>query len=57
VAGGGGVRTLQHEGRDLLDGYPADALPDGARGQVLAPWPNRLRDGRWSHGGREDRLP
>jgi aldose 1-epimerase len=57
VGGGGGVRTLQFEGRDLLDGYPADALPDGARGQVLAPWPNRQRAGRWSHGGREHRLP
>jgi len=57
VGGGGGVRTLSHEGRDLLDGYRADALPDGARGQVLAPWPNRLRDGSWSYGGRGHRLP
>jgi aldose 1-epimerase len=57
VSGGGGIRVLQHEGRDLLDGYARDALPDGARGQVLAPWPNRLRNGRWQLDGREQQLP
>jgi aldose 1-epimerase len=54
---GGGVRVLSHEGRDLLDGYAVDALPDGGRGQVLAPWPNRLRDGRWELDGRAQVLP
>jgi aldose 1-epimerase len=57
VSGGGGIRGLQHDGRDLLDGYARDALPDGARGQILAPWPNRLRDGRWHLDGREQQLP
>ena len=57
VSGGGGVRVLEHEGRDLLDGYARDALPDGARGQILAPWPNRLRNGRWQLDGREQQLP
>lgn len=57
VGGGGGVRSLTWSGRDLLDGYDADDLPDGARGQVLAPWPNRLRDGRWSYGGVPQQLP
>ena len=57
VQGGGGVRELSHDGRALLDGYAADALPDGGRGQVLAPWPNRLRDGRWELDGRVQVLP
>jgi aldose 1-epimerase len=57
VSGGGGVRLLTHDGRALLDGYAREALPDGARGQVLAPWPNRLRDGRWRHNGDELQLP
>lgn len=57
VQGGGGVRELTHHGRALLDGYAADALPDGGRGQVLAPWPNRLRDGRWQLDGRVQVLP
>ncbi|RJK93390.1 aldose 1-epimerase family protein [Vallicoccus soli] len=54
---GGGIRSLVHDGRDLLDGYAEDALPDGGRGQVLAPWPNRLRDGRWTWRGRTLQLP
>jgi aldose 1-epimerase len=54
---GGGVRELSYAGRPLLDGYPADALADAGRGQVLAPWPNRLRDGRWSWQGRQLQLP
>lgn len=57
VGGGGGIRSLSCAGRDLLDGYDADDLPEGARGQVLAPWPNRLRDGQWSHGGVPQQLP
>ena len=57
VQGGAGVRELSHGGRALLDGYAADAMPDGARGQVLAPWPNRLRDGRWQHEGQSQALP
>lgn len=54
---GGGLREATVEGRPLLEGYDADALPDGGRGQVLAPWPNRVRDGRWTWEGRELQLP
>ncbi len=57
VEGGAGLRVLSQEGRQLLDGSAVDALPDGARGEVLAPWPNRLRDGRWELGGRARRGP
>ncbi len=56
VGVGGGLREATVEGRPLLDGYAVDALPDGARGQVLAPWPNRVRDGRWSWQGRSCQL-
>lgn len=35
------------DGIEVLDGFDIDAVaPDGA-GQVLAPWPNRLEDGRY----------
>ena len=54
---GGGLREATVDGRPLLDGYDAGDLPDGGRGQVLAPWPNRVRDGRWSWQGRELQLP
>ncbi len=57
VGAGGGLRTLTHAGRPLVDGYPAEALADGGRGQVLAPWPNRVRDGQWTWGDKQLQLP
>jgi aldose 1-epimerase len=57
VEAGGGLRELSYGGRALVDGYAEDALADGGRGQVLAPWPNRLRDGRWTWQGRQLQLP
>ncbi len=47
---GGGLRSYDVAGRTIVDGYPAGARPDGGRGQVLAPWPNRVADGcyRWA---------
>ena len=53
---GGGLRSYDVGGRPVLDGYPADARPDGGRGQVLAPWPNRVRDGRYTFDGAEQQL-
>ena len=52
---GGGLRTYSAGGRDLLDGYALDAPSTSGRGQVLAPWPNRLEDGSYEFDGR--RLP
>ncbi|MCW2777362.1 MAG: Aldose 1-epimerase [Frankiales bacterium] len=57
VEGGGGLREASADGRPLLDPYAASDLADGARGQVLAPWPNRIRDGRWTWQGKELQLP
>jgi aldose 1-epimerase len=48
---GGGLRTYAEGERSLVDGYAEDAMADGARGQTLAPWPNRVRDGQWSWQG------
>ena len=44
---GATLRSYDVAGRPVVDGYPADQRPDGGRGQVLAPWPNRVRDGRY----------
>ncbi|MHB1738945.1 MAG: aldose 1-epimerase family protein [Actinomycetes bacterium] len=49
---GGGLRRLRHDGSDLVAGYPIDAICDGGRGQILAPWPNRVADGRYVVEGR-----
>lgn len=48
---GGGLRRWRVGGIDLLDGYGAGELCPGGAGQVLAPWPNRIRDGRYSFAG------
>lgn len=54
---GGGLRRWRVGGMDLVDGYRAGELCPGAAGQVLAPWPNRLRDGRYRFDGAWHQLP
>jgi aldose 1-epimerase len=44
---GGGLRTLSLGGRELLDGYAEHEMCKSGRGQLLVPWPNRLRDGKY----------
>jgi aldose 1-epimerase len=44
---GGGLRTYTVAGQEIVDGYALDELAPAAAGQILAPWPNRLRDGRY----------
>src|SRR4051794_33039142 len=57
VAVGGGLRSYRVDGRDVFDGYDGDRMADGARGQTLAPWPNRVKDGAWTWNGEEQQLP
>ena len=53
---GGGLRTYSLRGHHVLDGYPpAVRCPDG-RGQLLMPWPNRIRDGRYTFAGEGHQL-
>lgn len=54
---GGGLRSLTYEGVDVVAGYPAGDLPSAGRGQLLMPWPNRIRDGRYTIGGATFELP
>ncbi|MGH9063881.1 MAG: aldose 1-epimerase family protein [Acidimicrobiales bacterium] len=54
---GGAVRAYTAGDRPLLDGYGAAERCTGARGQSLIPWPNRLRDGRYTFGGLDHQLP
>jgi aldose 1-epimerase len=51
VTVGGGLRTYDVGGAAVLDGYDVNAMCDGARGQTLVPWPNRVKDGKWSWQG------
>lgn len=43
--------------RDVVHPYPEDGMPPAGNGAVLAPWPNRLRDGQYTHDGTELQLP
>src|SRR3954451_12162343 len=53
---GAGLRVLEHEGRPLVAGYAVDQPASAGRGQLLAPWPNRIRDGAYRFGGRDLQL-
>ncbi|MDQ1614784.1 MAG: aldose 1-epimerase [Actinomycetota bacterium] len=57
VEAGGGLREYAVGDRPVLDGYPVSATPDGGRGQVLAPWPNRVLGGSYEWAGQQLRLP
>jgi aldose 1-epimerase len=50
---GATIRSYTVGGAPVLDGFALDAMCDSGRGQVLAPWPNRLGDGRYSFEGRD----
>ncbi len=54
---GATLREYSVGGRQVIDGFGADAVCDGGRGQVLIPWPNRLADGRYRFDGRDLQLP
>jgi aldose 1-epimerase len=54
---GAGLRTYSAAGRDVLDGYPPDELAGSGRGQLLIPWPNRIRYGAYELDGRRHQLP
>ncbi|MCZ2812125.1 aldose 1-epimerase family protein [Modestobacter sp. VKM Ac-2979] len=54
---GGGLRSYRSGGRDVVDGYGEGEMAGNARGHVLAPWPNRLRDGRYTWDGEEHLTP
>jgi aldose 1-epimerase len=53
---GGGLRAYRAGGVDYVDGYAEDELCPGCAGQILAPWPNRIRDGRYEFGGHQRQL-
>jgi aldose 1-epimerase len=54
---GAALRVLEHDGVPLIDGFGEDEIAPGGRGQLLMPWPNRIRDGAYHCGGRELQLP
>ena len=53
---GASLRELTVAGADVVPGYPEGEPTPMASGVVLVPWPNRVRDGRWTHDGAEQQL-
>ncbi len=45
---GASLRGLTVDGVDLVPPYPLGTAAPAASGTVLVPWPNRVRDGRWT---------
>ena len=46
-----GLRSYSVNGIDLIETFRAESTPPMGAGIVLVPWPNRIRDGVWSHHG------
>ncbi|MBO0693736.1 MAG: hypothetical protein J2P58_12615, partial [Acidimicrobiaceae bacterium] len=54
---GGGLREYTVAGRPVIDGYAESEACSSGRGQVLAPWANRLADGRFEWQGQALQVP
>jgi aldose 1-epimerase len=48
---GATLRAFRTSGFDVIDGFDASERCSDGRGQVLAPWPNRLEDGQYTFDG------
>jgi len=48
---GATLRTYSVREHPVVDGFGVDEWSHSGRGQILAPWPNRLADGRYEFNG------
>jgi aldose 1-epimerase len=53
---GATLRVLEYDGRPVLHGFGEDEMSGAGRGQLLVPWPNRIRDGEYTFAGRDLQL-
>lgn len=53
---GAALRAYEVRGRAFVDGFEAEEIPTGGRGQVLIPWPNRIAGGSYEFGGARQQL-
>jgi aldose 1-epimerase len=54
---GAGLNSLTFNGRDLVDPYIPAPNPENYRGDILAPWPNRIEDGEYTFDGVVYKIP
>ena len=48
---GGVLRGYSVGDREVVDGFGPDEISPASAGQILAPWPNRIRDGHYTFEG------
>ncbi len=53
---GAGLRAFEVGGVPYVEEFPEDAKPPMGAGQVLLPWPNRTKGGRWTFQGETQQL-
>jgi aldose 1-epimerase len=53
---GGGLRSYRVAGADLVYGFSENEICPFSAGQILTPWPNRIRDGRYTFNGESHQL-
>jgi aldose 1-epimerase len=54
---GATLRSYSIDGVDVVRGFAEHESPRGGQGQNLLPWPNRIRDGRYTFAGTSQQLP
>jgi aldose 1-epimerase len=54
---GATLRAYAVDGNPVVDGFDADEVCPGGRGQILMPWPNRIARGAYEFAGRREQLP
>jgi len=53
---GATLRSYEVDGQAFMDGFESSEMSSGGRGQVLAPWPNRLAGGSYDFAGARHQL-
>jgi aldose 1-epimerase len=53
---GATLRSFSVDDRDVVRGFGADEVVHGGHGQQLLPWPNRIRDGRYTFESTQQQL-
>ena len=54
---GATLRSYTKDGVDVVRGFAEHESPRGGQGQNLLPWPNRIRDGKYTFAGKTQQLP
>ena len=57
VTMGGAIAGLKYRDRDITMTFNPQSIQISHQGKILAPWPNRISDGRYSFDEREFQLP